>query len=79
MAYETALLSTHTGAEVRGIDLRTLLDAVTSAALNRAFVEHSVLVFRDQHLSPAELLAPVRSSARCFRSTTQSSRCRNAH
>jgi taurine dioxygenase len=53
-------LSPHTGAEVRGLDLREPVDAETRARLNRAFVEHSVLVIRDQKLSPAQLLAAVR-------------------
>ncbi len=49
-------LSPHTGAEVRGVDLREPFDA---AALNRAFVEHSVLVVRDQELTAPELLAAM--------------------
>jgi len=54
-----APLSPHTGAEVRGIDLREPVDEATRARLNRAFVEHSVLVFRDQKLAPAQMLAAV--------------------
>ena len=49
-------LSPHTGAEVRGVDLREPFDA---AALNRAFVEHSVLVVRDQKLTAPQLLAAI--------------------
>jgi taurine dioxygenase len=52
-------LSQHTGAEARGIDLRRPPDDATRARLNHAFVTHSVLVVREQHLSPAELLAAV--------------------
>ena len=52
-------LSAHTGAEVNGVDLARPVDADLRAALNRAFVAHSVLVFRDQHLSPAQLLDAV--------------------
>ena len=44
----------HTGAEVRGIDLREPIDAATKAELNRAFVNHHVLVIRDQHFSPEQ-------------------------
>src|ERR1700722_1023515 len=54
------LLSPHTGAEVRGVDLTQPIDAALRNRLNAAFVEHSVLVFRDQHLSPHQLLASVR-------------------
>ncbi len=53
-------LSSHTGAEVRGVDLTQPVDAALRERLNRAFVEHSVLVFRDQHLSPRQLLDAVR-------------------
>jgi taurine dioxygenase len=57
--YTITKLSPHTGAEVRGVDLREPVDAATRARLNRAFVEHSVLVIRDQKLTPAQLLAAV--------------------
>ena len=53
-------LSSHTGAEVLGIDLSQPIDPALRARLNRAFVEHSVLVFRDQHLAPQQLLDAVR-------------------
>src|ERR1700736_4591389 len=59
MGCTIALLSEHTGAEVRGIDLTEPVDEVVQAGLNRAFVEHSVLVFRDQHLVPQQLLEAV--------------------
>jgi taurine dioxygenase len=54
-----APLSAHTGAEVLGVDLTRPVDAALRARLNRAFVEHSVLVIRDQRLSPQQLLAAV--------------------
>jgi taurine dioxygenase len=57
--YTIEKLSPHTGAEVRGLDLREPVDAATRTRLNRAFVEHSVLVIRDQKLDPAQLLAAV--------------------
>jgi taurine dioxygenase len=44
-------LSAHTGAEIRGIDLRKPVDDATRAALNQAFVDHAVLCVRDQTLS----------------------------
>lgn len=52
-------LSPHTGAEVRGVDLTQPIDAALRDRLNAAFVDHSVLVFRDQRLSPQQLLAAV--------------------
>lgn len=44
------------GAEIRGLDLAAELDAATVAALRQAWLEHLVLFFRDQQLSPGELL-----------------------
>lgn len=52
-------LSDHTGTEAIGIDLRRTPDAATRRALNAAFVEHSVLVVRDQNLSPHEMVTAV--------------------
>src|SRR5215469_14483790 len=59
MEYTIAPLSEHTGAEVRGIDLTKPIDSGIQARLNRAFVEHSVLAFRDQHLTPPQLVSAV--------------------
>jgi taurine dioxygenase len=61
-----APLSEHTGAEVNGVDLTRPVDAALRARLNRAFVEHSVLVFRDQRLSPPQLLAAVQLFGEVF-------------
>ena len=41
------------------MDLTQPVDAALRERLNRAFVQHSVLVFRDQHLSPHQLLDAV--------------------
>ena len=59
MEYTISPLSEHTGAEVRGIDLTESVDEVARARLNRAFVDHSVLAFRYQHLTPHQLLVAV--------------------
>lgn len=61
-----APLSPHTGIEARGIDLSGPIDAATAARLNHAFVEHSVLVVRDQKLAPAQLLAAVQNFGEVF-------------
>lgn len=42
------------GAEVRGIDLAEDLDGTTIAGIRSAFLEHLVLIFRNQKLSPAQ-------------------------
>jgi taurine dioxygenase len=49
-------LTGHAGAEAVGIDLTQPVSAATKTALNHAFVEHSVLVIRDQTLTPAQVL-----------------------
>ncbi len=59
MDYAITALSDHTGAEIRGIDLARPGDEAHRAAFYCAFVNHSVLVFRDQHLTPHQLLAAV--------------------
>ena len=43
------------GAEVRGVDLRQL-DAAAFAAVHAAWIKHSVLLFRSQQLSDADLI-----------------------
>jgi taurine dioxygenase len=53
-------LSSHTGAEVTGVNLARPIDKALRERLNHAFVEHSVLVFREQHLEPRQLLDAVR-------------------
>ena len=44
------------GAEVRGLDLRAI-DDVTFAAIERAWIDHSVLLFRGQSLGDPDLVA----------------------
>jgi taurine dioxygenase len=61
-----APLSAHTGAEVLGVDLTKPVSTGLRERLNHAFVAHSVLVFRDQHLSPGQLLEAVQSFGEVF-------------
>src|ERR1700694_5725299 len=44
------------GAEIRGVDLRTL-DETSFSRITRAWLEHSVILIRDQALDDAELIA----------------------
>ncbi len=66
MSLSITPLSPHTGAEVRGVDLTRGIDEATRARLNRAFVEHSVLVIRDQKFSPPQMLDAVRLFGEVF-------------
>jgi taurine dioxygenase len=64
------------GAEIRGVDLRRL-SAAAFAAIHRAWLDHSVLLFRNQDLTDSELigfsrrfgeldLAPIQETGRRF-------------
>ena len=55
MSLELSPLSDHTGIEAKGVDLFKPLDGETRARLNQAFVDHSVLVLRDQSLTAPQL------------------------
>jgi taurine dioxygenase len=56
MPIEAKRLSGSLGAEIGGLDLAQL-DAADFEAIHRAFLEHHVLVFRDQKLDPAQQIA----------------------
>jgi len=45
------------GAEIRGIDLSRPIDGAAFREIERAYAEHGVLVFRDQHLTERQLVA----------------------
>ena len=45
------------GAEIRGVDLAALLDDTTAAQLNALWLEHEVVFFRNQKLTPAQHVA----------------------
>ncbi len=49
-------LSKHIGAEIRGIDLRAPLDAATMDAIHQAWLDHCVLLFRNQSFSQEDLV-----------------------
>lgn len=48
------------GAEVSGVDLSERIDDALFAAIRSAFLEHGVIFFRDQKLSPAAQIAFAR-------------------
>ena len=52
-------LTDHTGAEVVGLDFTQPIGAEARAALNQAFVDHHVLVMRDQHFAPDQFISAV--------------------
>src|SRR6266851_5210096 len=49
-------LSSHIGAEVRDVDLRDSLDPPTVQAIRQTWLDHAVILFRDQNLSQEDLL-----------------------
>ena len=51
---EVAEVSGSFGAEVRGVDLAAPSTVHDAAVLRRLFLEHSMLLFRDQHLSQGD-------------------------
>ena len=53
-------LSGALGAEVIGIDLSQPLDDIAFAAVHAAFLDHLVLLFRDQQITPAQQIAFTR-------------------
>jgi taurine dioxygenase len=53
-------LAENAGAEITGLDLREPLDAETHARLNRAFLDHVVLVFPDQELTAQQFADAAR-------------------
>jgi taurine dioxygenase len=53
---EVARISGALGAEIHGVDLRNDLPEETVAAIRRAFLEHLVIFFRDQPLTPSQFM-----------------------
>ena len=47
-------LTPHVGAEIHGVDLSRPLDERTFKEVHDALVEHGVIFFRDQHISPEQ-------------------------
>src|SRR5271155_1108581 len=47
-------------AEIGGIDLTEDIDGETIAAIRRAWLDHLVVFFRDQHLTPEQFLGFAR-------------------
>ena len=57
MSLKTRRVAGALGAELSGVDLSQPLDDATIAAIRAAFVEHQVIFFRDQALTPAQQVA----------------------
>ena len=50
--YTVTSITQHTGAEVRGLDLREVCDDATAQRLRRVLADKGMIVFRDQTLDP---------------------------
>ena len=59
-------LTSHTGAEVHGADLTKPIQSSVRELLSRAFIDHSVLVIRDQRLDPPQFLAAMQNFGEIF-------------
>ena len=59
-------LSSHTGAEISGVDLSKPVDEATREGLNQAFVDHAVLCIRDQKLSAPQFLEAMKNFGEIF-------------
>jgi taurine dioxygenase len=57
MDFQVKPLASALGAEVIGIDMSKPVDEDTQAQLRQAWLQHLVLLFRDQHLGPEDLIA----------------------
>lgn len=55
--FETIKLASSLGAEIRGLDLTKNLSNETTAAIRQAWLDHQVLLFRNQDLNDAHLTA----------------------
>ena len=60
-------LSEHTGAEVFGVDLKSISDQRFINELTKAFSKYSVLVIRDQNLSPNEFYESAKIFGKVFK------------
>jgi taurine dioxygenase len=66
MACTITPLTEHTGAEVRGLDLKRPVDPETRATLNRTFADRHVLVIRDQKFTPPQFMAAAQVFGELF-------------
>ena len=53
-ALEIVPVTPAVGAEIRGVDLREPLDSASVRAIERALLDHLVLFFRDQDVTPEQ-------------------------
>lgn len=60
MPFTATPLAERFGVEITDIDLSQPVDEATRSALYKTWVEHAVMVVRDQHLSPARFLEVAR-------------------
>ncbi len=66
MTFDTVPLTEWVGAEIKGLDLRGVLDDDAIVALREAWLRHHVLLFRDQDLSEAQQIRFAESFGRAM-------------
>jgi taurine dioxygenase len=59
-SFSVTPFSTHTGAEIVGVDLSGRVDEHTRDALNQAFLDHAVIAIRDQTLNAPQFLEAMK-------------------
>ena len=66
MTLKFTRLSNHLGVELNGLDLRESQSPSNIAALNKAFIDYSVLVIRQQSLAPQEMISAIQNFGDIF-------------
>jgi taurine dioxygenase len=65
-SFSATSLSPHIGAEIAGVDLGGAVDEQSRKRLNQAFIDHSVIVIRDQKLNAPEFLEAMKIFGEIF-------------
>src|SRR5216683_1838288 len=64
------------GAEIRGVSLARAIDDETFAAIERAYNDHGVIFFHDQHITPPQYRPAAPAEESSSLTTVGSTACR---